>query len=337
MSSNPPWSNSPAGSPGGPLREDQVTQAVRFLTDPRTRASNASERESFLRQKGLTDSEISAAIMRANPQTVASLHASPYNQAGQSGSAAPLYIPAPIMEEPILWSAVKSIFGAVGAMAIGVIGYHMYVQEGKPSGSSSSSVPREELHASFQSEGNGNMVTEERLNSVIKELTAAQELRHKELLFSIRDLSQALTEVKGRRKLGGSVVLPDSEVHVAEAPSTSELPCDVPLEVAKLIEAGLDSVVQLVLSSLNKKLNKSNQKFKKLEGSALLRFCGYKETESFFTLEEVRQSNVDSVLSEIQNQRQRTKSSDPVTIEAPQESPPSRPWITAEPKIVELE
>jgi hypothetical protein len=83
---------------------------------------------------------------------------------------------------------------------------------------------------------------------------------------------------------------------------------DIPCEVSKLIESGLDSTIQLVLSCEppHKKLNKSNLKFKKLEGSILLKLCGYNENADFFEYDGKNSSSrasITSVLSEIERQK----------------------------------
>ena len=64
---NPPWSSSPSDSSGAPVREDQVSQALRFLSDPRTRSATQQEKEAFLRRKGLSEAEIAAGDTEADP------------------------------------------------------------------------------------------------------------------------------------------------------------------------------------------------------------------------------------------------------------------------------
>ena len=307
--SNYPWApsgSSPSGSP--PVREDQVVQAVHFMNDARTRHASQQEKESFLRQKGLTDAEIAASLARSNPATVTSL-----------------YIPPPIIEEPILWSAVKSIFSAVGAMAIGVMGYHMYSEGDRkeqsrdqpPSSSSSDAL-------NLYSPPVGAGVSEEKLNEAIRQLSTAQELRHKELLVSIRQLSSRVESIShGGRKPGGSVVPPVEPVVTASAPAV-ESPVtavadrvDVTIEdlnleaeVAEAISNKLDGTINLILCSIdkNKRINKSNARFKKLEGVKLMRFCGYKEGPEFFELQmdqlDTYRANATRVISEIKRQRE---------------------------------
>lgn len=52
-----------------PLRDDQVAQAVSFLTHPKVIGSSPAQKRSFLEGKGLTAAEIQEAFNRA-PQGV---------------------------------------------------------------------------------------------------------------------------------------------------------------------------------------------------------------------------------------------------------------------------
>lgn len=325
---NNAWQSSEnnSGSNRG-LREDLVLQALKFVNDPRTRSATQQEKESFLRQKGLTDTEISSSFSRANPAIVTSLQSSSLND--PHGGTRPLYIPAPVLEEPILWSALKSIFSAVGAMAIGVLGYHLY-SEG-----SLKKEPGPQIfeHANFKGNESfsqpSSFVTEDALTETIKKLQTDQELRHKELIISIRELSQSLRPKQDcLRKPGGSVVLPCDEFPpIANMKDFSIESVDIPYEVSKLVGSGLDSTIQLVLSCEppHKKLNKSNAKFKKLEGSVLLKLCGYNENSDFFEYEgkdTTSQAFITSVLSEIEHQKSKLVIPD-ITQDSPHIQQPS--------------
>ena len=54
-----PWKLEPQ-----PIREDQVENAVKFLSHPKVRASPIVHRRSFLEKKGLTREEIDEAFRR---------------------------------------------------------------------------------------------------------------------------------------------------------------------------------------------------------------------------------------------------------------------------------
>ena len=56
---------SEAGGGATVLREDQVRSAVGFLTHPKVRGSPDAQKQAFLRQKGLTDPEVTEAFRRA--------------------------------------------------------------------------------------------------------------------------------------------------------------------------------------------------------------------------------------------------------------------------------
>jgi hypothetical protein len=79
--------------------------------------------------------------------------------------------------------------------------------------------------------------------------------------------------------------------------------------VSKVIEEGIDPTVQLILSSLdkNRRLNKSNQRFKKLNNSRLMAYCGYSDTLDFLELRsddlENAQAHGNEVIEEIKRQR----------------------------------
>lgn len=346
---NESWN--PAGSQ--PLREEQVTQAVRFLTDSRTRTATQTDKESFLRQKGLTDAEISAAFARSNASTVTSLRGSPLND--PQNPSRPLYIPPPVIEEPIVWSALKSIFSAVGAMALGILGYHVYQGTQLPQEIDKQQISTGPSVGSSSSFQPSQYDLQKQLETEIRRITVEQELRHKELLIAIRELSTSV-EGKGKatRKPGGSVVTDfgvnssenETTVVQEDVPDISAESIDLEAEVTRAIDDGIDATIQLVLSNIekNKKLNKSNLKFKKLDGNSLLSYCGYRETADFFELRtdhlDAARNHACTVTEEIKRAREsRKQHSHPEKKEDPpavpdidsetvhQSDSPSAPWL----------
>jgi len=273
-------------------REDQISQAVRFFADPRTRSASLTEKEDFLRRKGLTEEEIRTAFSRYQ-STQPSFD--PMQQQ-------PVYIRPAFMDEPILWSVVKSIFSAVGAMAIGVIGYHMYAKELASAASLSPVENSDKVSPDGVWKESSKLVCEGKFLEVMEDMAVKQELRHKEIMVSIRELSSRLSTVYTERKPGGSVVIPTSVValpaHVE--PSTSSSTPAVPdakldimtddfdlvAEIKSAIDAGIDTTLLLVLSSLDssRKLNKTNPRFKKLAGNRILKHVGFKDEAEFLEL-----------------------------------------------------
>ena len=283
-----------SSSPNGPeIREEQVRQAITFLNDPRTQSASKMDKESFLRNKGLTELEIAAAFSR---QQTTLLGSHGFDQTGT------VCVRPAFMDEPILWSAIKSIFSAVGAIAIGVVGYHVYSNETQKSLSGSTQFPETAVSSGGILQGEERkLVTEEAFLDAIQELTVKQELRHKELMLQLRDVSALLSSSKIGRKPGGSIVIPNtltadlvgnltassaSETVESSEPSASLSEADIEREVKNAIENGIDTTLLLVLSSLdnNRKLNKSNPRFKKLERNALMQFVGYTDGDDFLQL-----------------------------------------------------
>ena len=341
---NQPSMNSVSPPSGPPLREDQIVQAIRFLRDNRTQSASQQEKESFLRQKGLSDAEIAAAISRSS---------APAQE--PTALQRPIYVPPPVVEEPILWSALKSIFGAVGAIAIGVIGYQYYLETTKKDNKEDN---RDSLISPWGTSSPDPQVDRERIDKLaasVESLKSEQALRHKELILSIRELTSVMRETNGR-KPGGTVYTGDLETvqkqedhsaHPATSSSTTEdqplEAVDIPAEVAKLFELGIDSTMQFILSSpeKNKKLNKTNPRFEKFAGSKLLRFVGYKEDAEFFTLTEAQSDKVEQVIEEIKKQRtnrSEKKVNVPETVPQATSSQPMPPWLVpkSSPEIEEL-
>jgi hypothetical protein len=323
------------------LREDQIIQAVKFLTDSRTQSASTGDKESFLRHKGLTEPEIAAAMQRAA--------AVPFLPRVASASSMN-------MEEPILWAAIKSIFSALGAMAIGVIGYQAYQDATRVT---TTGVTPAHLDVSGDDRNSAliGSEAEERIMEVIRQMKADQALRHTEILQRLREVSELVRESKGsNRKAGVSVVL-DHNVSTVEEKVESATPSTEAVNtrsesfviadlVAKAIAAGQDSTLILVLSSIdkNKRLNKLNQRFAKLAGSALLKYCGYNETDEFFEMGKDPDAYVRAteVVDELRKQRSALDSSKPaIDVDAK----PLPPWMltsssmdadTSIEKIVEL-
>ncbi|KAE8726555.1 Peroxisomal membrane protein PEX14 [Hibiscus syriacus] len=88
-----------------PMREDQVSNAVKFLSHPKVRGSPVIYRRSFLERKGLTKEEIDEAFRRVPDPTPSSQPAS-LNQDGQEKSSsnvqtqAPIQTPQPVAVAP---------------------------------------------------------------------------------------------------------------------------------------------------------------------------------------------------------------------------------------------
>ncbi|KAK1321563.1 Peroxisomal membrane protein PEX14 [Acorus calamus] len=109
-----------------PLREDQVQNAVKFLSHPKVRGSPVIYRRSFLEKKGLTKDEIDEAFRRVPdpPSNVTSVEAATSNQAGQPKTSASLQTQVPpvnavsVVPKPqqpkFQWS---HFFVAIGALA----------------------------------------------------------------------------------------------------------------------------------------------------------------------------------------------------------------------------
>lgn len=303
------------------IREDQINQALRFLADRRTQGAPLEKKIEFLRTKGLSEQEMNAAFSR--------YHASTHTEKEQSITQ-PVYVRPAFMDEPLLWSAIKSIFSAVGSMAIGVLGYHAFLSntQSEPGSTFSDPSNSEAVVKSI----NGGGVSEERLLEAMSELSVKQELRHKELLLSIRELSSSITYTSNARKPGGALLLPavdeikflpgdgmtlppksDCE-HISCHDGTAqraieEEPLHIETEVHSAIELGIDATLLLLLSSPegNRRLNKSNPRFRKLEGNRLLSYAGYVDTGEFLELSQNRDdkfnTNAQKIIDEIRRAR----------------------------------
>ena len=336
-SNQPPWFQGQSGGsqPSNPIpsspsiREDQVVQAIRFLRDQRTQTATQQEKEAFLRQKGLTDAEIAAAISRCNP---------PAQSVGgnyhESSIQRPIYVPPPIVEEPILWSAIKSIFGALGAVAIGVIGYQYYLESTKKHQLEDPGSPLSKWKSNADESENAQRI--DRLATSVEALKSEQALRHKELILSIRELTNVLKN-SNVRKPGGTVVEADSIAVTDSLPLIEPViepileSVDILSEVSSLRESGLDTTLQLVLTSLdkNKKLNKTNPRFANFSGNKLLQLAGFKEGEDFWTLEEKNSTAIEEILTEIKRQRNSHVETLSVTDTAVGSQPVLPPWLVA--------
>ena len=309
------------------MREDYLTQAVRFLSDPRTRSASQGEKEDFLRKKGLTEDEIRTAFERYQSTK-------PQNDLSNNQ---PVYVRPAFMDEPILWSAMKSIFSAVGAMAIGVIGYHMYAKEIASMSPLASHDKADRVNPDGVWMESTKGVSEEKFMDVIQELTAKQELRHKEIMVSIRELSSRLSNISSERKPGGTVVIESVPVSESSTASTSEgiaikrfEDIDVLAEVKSAIETGVDATLLLLLASLdnNKRINLTNPRFKKLSDNTILRHVGYKEEGEFLVLPQTSMDEsrikAQQVLMELRKARDAPRLNNEVLTSQPS-NPPNEP------------
>jgi hypothetical protein len=327
------------------IREDQINQALRFLADRRTQGAPLEQKIEFLRNKGLSEQEMNAAFSR--------YHASIHSEK-QQAITQPVYVRPAFMDEPLLWSAIKSIFSAVGSMAIGVLGYHAFLSNTQSESGSTISDPSNSETVVKSIDVGG--VSEERLLEAMSELSVKQELRHKELLLSIRELSNSITNTSNARKPGGALVLPAAEGltfirgNEMTLPAKSdceqmscqdgtaqraieEEPLHIETEVHSAIELGIDATLLLILSSPegNRKLNKSNPRFRKLEGNRLLSYAGYVDTGEFLEISPNRDDklrrNAQFIIDEIRRARKNRLSDHKSTSRSePEEGFQSAPW-----------
>ncbi|KAL4584937.1 hypothetical protein LXL04_009549 [Taraxacum kok-saghyz] len=81
-----------------PIREDQVQNAIKFLSHPKVKGSPVMYRRSFLERKGLTKEEIDEAFRRVPDESpsVATTQPAVVNQGGQSQTASNIQPQAPI-------------------------------------------------------------------------------------------------------------------------------------------------------------------------------------------------------------------------------------------------
>ncbi|KAJ6838596.1 peroxisomal membrane protein PEX14 [Iris pallida] len=107
-------SDRPFSVPSQPLREDQVQNAVNFLSHPRVKGSPVIYRRSFLEKKGLTREEIDEAFRRVPdpPSNATTVEAATTNQAIQPKSSTSVQAQAPI-QTPQTAAAPVSIASVV--------------------------------------------------------------------------------------------------------------------------------------------------------------------------------------------------------------------------------
>ncbi|CAL8471170.1 g10712 [Coccomyxa elongata] len=132
----------PQSSSAAPaLREDQIQNAVSFLSHPKVRGSPAASKRSFLEKKGLTAAEIEEAFRRVPDTPTASVPAGPSGLPVQAATEAPRkpfptgtaatlqqLQPQPIVQQaptpqPIRWTQVVVGLGLVAALGYAVKEY----------------------------------------------------------------------------------------------------------------------------------------------------------------------------------------------------------------------
>ncbi|KAK2076383.1 hypothetical protein QBZ16_000908 [Prototheca wickerhamii] len=117
------------------LREDQIQNAVSFLSHPKVRSSPMDQKRQFLERKGLTEAEIAEAVRRVPAEPAApaqpSTPPSPPAYYGQAPPAQQQLVPAgPPQPQPVRWShaLLGAAFVAAGAYALKVLLWP-YVQD----------------------------------------------------------------------------------------------------------------------------------------------------------------------------------------------------------------
>lgn len=106
-----------APSSAGGIREEQVNNAVAFLTHPKVKESSESSKRSFLASKGLTKEEVAEAFKRVGPAAASSEPSSPAAppKPWDGGARTAVAVAAPPAREPMRWTQVVLGVGAVTA------------------------------------------------------------------------------------------------------------------------------------------------------------------------------------------------------------------------------
>ncbi|XP_038686736.1 peroxisomal membrane protein PEX14-like isoform X2 [Tripterygium wilfordii] len=99
-----------------PMREDQVQNAVKFLSHPKVRGSPVMYRRSFLEKKGLTKEEIDEAFRRV-PDPPSSAQAASTNQDGQVKPTLNYQPQAPMQTLQPAAAAPAGVISSVGTLA----------------------------------------------------------------------------------------------------------------------------------------------------------------------------------------------------------------------------
>ncbi|GMJ06685.1 PEROXISOME DEFECTIVE 2, peroxin 14 [Hibiscus trionum] len=105
-----------------PIREDQVSNAVKFLSHPKVKGSPVMYRRSFLERKGLTKEEIDEAFRRVPDPSPSSQPAS-FNPDGQAKSSSNVQTQAPIQTPQPVAAAPT---GIVSAGPVARMQFHWY-------------------------------------------------------------------------------------------------------------------------------------------------------------------------------------------------------------------
>ncbi|KAJ4959763.1 hypothetical protein NE237_019673 [Protea cynaroides] len=103
-----------------PMREEQVENAVKFLSHPKVRGSPIIYRRSFLEKKGLTKEEIDESFRRVPdpPPTVTSVQPATSNQDGQLKSSANMQAQVPTQSpQPAAAASTGQIVSTVATMS----------------------------------------------------------------------------------------------------------------------------------------------------------------------------------------------------------------------------
>ncbi|CAI0398636.1 unnamed protein product [Linum tenue] len=107
-----------------PIREDQVQNAIKFLSHPKVRDSPVFHRRNFLEKKGLTKEEIDEAFRRV-PDPSPSAQPTATNQAAGQGVTTSTIQPAAVAQTPLPMTTVPS-GGSPSMVALARSRFHWY-------------------------------------------------------------------------------------------------------------------------------------------------------------------------------------------------------------------
>ncbi|KAG1564752.1 hypothetical protein G6F50_010723 [Rhizopus delemar] len=182
------------------MREDLITSAISFLSDPKVQSAPLAKKVSFLESKGMTSEEIEEAMARANGKSPSTTTTTVSHQPGMAVQSAVMPPPQVPVRPSYDWRDIFIAAVLAGGLGYGVwnLAKHLFGPWFKVPTQKELEEDKEKLDAQFQAVEDALKEIKEQTNTALTTVSS-QSKKVDESLTSLETVLKDLEEAESKR------------------------------------------------------------------------------------------------------------------------------------------
>ncbi|KAG1046080.1 hypothetical protein G6F43_011170 [Rhizopus delemar] len=182
------------------MREDLITSAISFLSDPKVQSAPLAKKVSFLESKGMTSEEIEEAMARANGKSPSTTTTTVSHQPGMAAQSAVMPPPQVPVRPSYDWRDIFIAAVLAGGLGYGVwnLAKHLFGPWFKVPTQKELEEDKEKLDAQFQAVEDALKEIKEQTNTALTTVSS-QSKKVDESLTSLETVLKDLEEAESKR------------------------------------------------------------------------------------------------------------------------------------------